>query len=83
MTVDYSDIRKLLEEIIEDSSIPKTISDELEHALKFLRDKHADPNHVKDIVIQILEGIISDPNLPVYARSQIWCAVSMLSTDET
>ena len=72
-------IVKLLDGIIDDRTIPRNIRAAAEEAKKEISEK---PDNSWDIrlssAISILDEIINDPNMPMYARTQIWNIVSML-----
>jgi len=67
----------LLEEIINDRTVPRNIKRAAEEAKKFLLGN--DPLEVRlSAAISILDEIVNDPNMPIYARTKIWNAVSIL-----
>lgn len=68
----------ILEQIVNDRTVPRNIR-------KAAEDSKAALNSDKDqlelrisTAIHILDEIINDPNMPMYTRTQIWNAVSML-----
>jgi len=71
----------LLDEIINDRTVPKNIRSAVQEAKNYLND----PN-VKDLqvrigsAINVLDEIINDPNMPMYTRTQIWNIVSLLES---
>ncbi len=75
--MDIVTINKLLDEINEDRSVPKNIRNsliEVKHHLNSDSDMAIKVNSA----VSILDEISNDPNIPVYARTQIWNIVSML-----
>jgi len=67
----------LLDQIINDRTVPKNIRAAAEQSKNVLSSK--DSAEVKiSTAISILDEIINDPNMPVYTRTQIWNVVSML-----
>jgi len=73
----YSDIIVLLEQIISDRTVPKNIRKAAEDSKTILQG--TDGEEVKiSTAIGILDEITNDPNMPMYTRTQIWNAVSML-----
>jgi hypothetical protein len=71
-------VSAILEQIVNDRTVPRNIR-------KAAEDSKAALNSDKDqlelrisTAIHILDEIINDPNMPMYTRTQIWNAVSML-----
>ncbi len=74
---DFSQIIKILDSIINDRTIPKNIRKVAEDSKAALNSN--DPLDLKiSTAIFLLEEIINDPNMPIYARTKIWNIVSML-----
>ena len=74
------DVEKIIEnmnELVEDSSVPKNIKENVEKIIKILKEDG-------DISIRIskalncLDEISDDINMQPYTRTQIWNIVSML-----
>lgn len=73
----YDEIIILLEQIIDDRTVPKNIRKAAEDSKIILSG--ADSAEVKiSTAIGILDEITNDPNMPMYTRTQIWNAVSIL-----
>jgi uncharacterized protein (UPF0147 family) len=68
----------LLEQIINDRTVPKNIRKAVEDSKAVLNDASDSPQVQISTVISILDEIINDPNMPMYTRTQIWNVVSML-----
>ena len=76
MTIE--DINKLLDEINSDRSVPRNIRASIDEAKKNLNNEKSEMDVRINSAISILEEISSDPNIPIYTRTQIWNIVSML-----
>ncbi len=74
---EFKQVFMLLDQIINDRTVPKNIRAAAEQSKNVLSSK--DSAEVKiSTAISILDEIINDPNMPVYTRTQIWNVVSML-----
>ena len=67
----------LLEQIINDRTVPKNIRKAAEDSKTALVST-GQPEVKISTAIHILDEIINDPNMPMYTRTQIWNVVSML-----
>ena len=70
-----------LKELSGDRTVPKNVRAETEGAITIL-ESSSEVNIKKASVMQILDEISNDPNLPQYTRTQIWNIVSMLEKVE-
>lgn len=70
-------ITNILEQIINDRTVPKNIRKAAEDSKAVLESNDA-PEVKISTAIHILDEIINDPNMPMYTRTQIWNVVSML-----
>ena len=66
-----------LEELKEDTSIPKNIKEKIGTIIEILKDKEDVSINVNKALHEFDE-IADDPNLQSYTRMQIWNVVSML-----
>ena len=72
-------IIKLLNEIIEDRTVPRNIRLSAEEAKRELTENTSSSWDIRlSSAISILDDIINDPNMPMYTRTQIWNVVSLL-----
>lgn len=67
----------LLEQIINDRTVPKNIRKAAEDSKASLNSTQLDEVKIST-AIHTLDEIINDPNMPLYTRTQIWNVVSML-----
>lgn len=68
----------ILEQIINDRTVPKNIRKAAEDS-KTVLSTDKDPMILRiSTAVHILDEIINDPNMPMYTRTQIWNAVSLL-----
>jgi len=74
----FQEIIEILVEIETDETVPKSMRSKVREAINFLESQ---PSEIAvDKLIQELDSLLDDPNLPVYARTQIWNAVSLLES---
>lgn len=75
--VEFDPVMKLLEDVVNDRTVPKNIRSAAEDSKNILNS--TDTIELKiSTAIHTLDGIINDPNMPMYARTKIWNVVSML-----
>jgi uncharacterized protein (UPF0147 family) len=67
----------LLDLIINDKTVPKNIRKAAEDSKNILTGENVDEVKIST-ALSILDEIINDPNMPVYARTKIWNVVSIL-----
>lgn len=67
----------LLDQIINDRTVPRNIRNAVEESKTALTGSGSEELKIST-AINILDEVINDPNMPVYTRTQIWNAVSML-----
>lgn len=78
LMVEFGPIIKLLEEIINDRTVPKNIKKAAEDSKTILNTESETLEMKISTAIYTLDEIINDPNMPMYARTKIWNVVSML-----
>ena len=80
----YAQAKTLLQEVLEEEYLPKTIQQTINQAITCLdNEKQREMDLVRDEVTGILELLINDPNLPVFIRTQIWQIISILESNQT
>lgn len=75
--MDENEIKKLLEELIDYSRIPRSIRERLEESMEFLKS----PNPLEEkvsMITGILDEAANDPNVSSSARTYIWSVMSLL-----
>ena len=75
--IDVAPVAEMIEQIVNDRSVPKNIRAVAEEAFAALNDDR-DVKVKISAAIGFLDDIINDPNMPMYTRTQIWNIVSML-----
>jgi uncharacterized protein (UPF0147 family) len=75
--VDYVPIFVLLDQIINDRTVPKNIRAAAERSKNVLTGNEAEELKIST-AIHALDEASNDPNIPVYTRTHIWNLVSML-----
>jgi len=74
---------EILENILQDPSVPRNIKNACEQALERLR-KEEEKLHIRiGAAINLLDELSQDPNLPFHTRTQIWEVASLLETAAT
>ncbi|NOZ83185.1 MAG: UPF0147 family protein [Euryarchaeota archaeon] len=76
-------ICEVLDQVIEDTSIPRNIRRAAEEAKNALMNEKEDIGVRVSSAIYILEEISNDRNLPLHARTIIWNVSSELETIKT
>lgn len=81
---DRMDIPQIIiafEALEEDRTVPKNVRLRLQSARNLLEDINGKTIEVKiDEIIQDLEDMLGDPNLPVFTRTQLFSLTSMLES---
>ncbi len=72
------ELNSMLDEIADDKTVPRNIRNMILEAKNSLNDKKLESAVKISSAISILDEVSNDPNIPVYARTQIWNIVSML-----
>lgn len=73
----------VLDQMVEDTSVPKNIRKAAEEARQTLLDSSKDLGVRVSTAIYILEEISNDRNLPLHARTIIWNVSGELETIKT
>ncbi len=74
-------VAKLLEmmkEIVDDRTVPKNIKTAVEEAMKELSNRDNELMVRINGCVSILDEIATDPNIPLYTRTQLWTIVSLV-----
>ena len=78
--VKLKQIESVLDQLAEDTSVPRNIRRGATDA-KALLNKKADALDVRVAsAIYILDELANDPNIPLHGRTQIWNIISQLET---
>jgi uncharacterized protein (UPF0147 family) len=81
--VKVKDVTATINEIMEDSALPKNIKIKLEEIVSALKDAKGKELKLKaDKCLHDLDDISSDVNLQPFVRTQLWSVVSMLEAVE-
>ena len=76
----FENVIPLIEQIVNDRSVPRNIRTKCEDSIKVLKDEKQDTAIRSNTVISTLDDISNDPNIPTYTRTQIWNIVSLLES---
>lgn len=74
---DLKQVIGILEQILNDRTVPRNIREAAESAITALSSTDARELKISTAV-HTLDEITNDPNMPMYTRTQIWNVVSML-----
>ena len=81
--VKVNDVVEVVNEIMDDPTLPKNIKIKLEEVISELKEvKQEDVKLKADKCIHELDDVSSDVNLQPFVRTQIWSIVSMLEALE-
>jgi len=75
--MDYKPVIEILDRIINDRTVPRNIREAVERAKSALNSKEEEELKINSAIIA-LDEISNDPNMPLYTRTQIWNAVTLL-----
>lgn len=70
----------LLQQIVDDNTIPRNIRKTAQEATKMLQTKNLTPGVKAANAISVVDQISQDPNMPPHTRVQLWQVVSTLET---
>ncbi len=76
----YKEIIAILDDIIEDTSIPRNIRRSITHAKETLADESKSLDVRVASAIFELDEIANDPNIPVHGRTVVYMAMGKLET---
>ena len=72
------DLVSMMREITEDRTVPRNIKKAVEEAIRELTNEENElPVRINGCV-SILDEIATDPNIPLYTRTQLWNIVSLV-----
>jgi len=74
---DLKHICEMLEEIMDDRTVPRNIRTVAEESRDVLKSEGSEELKIST-AISNLDEVINDPNMPMYTRTRIWNIVSML-----
>ncbi len=76
----YQEILEILDEVSEDTTIPRNIRRSLSHARDTLADESKSLDMRVASAIFELDEIANDPNIPVHGRTVVYMAMGKLET---
>jgi uncharacterized protein len=77
--VEVTEVSAMLDNLVNDTSIPKNIRRALSEAKSRL-DSVEDKSVKISAAIYVIESIAEDINMPAHARTQVWAIMSALET---
>ena len=75
--MDYRSVIEILDRIINDRSVPRNIREAVEKAKNALIERGEEEMKINSAIVT-LDEISNDPNMPLFTRTQIWNAVTLL-----
>ena len=76
----FENIIPLIQQIVNDRTVPRNIRTKCEDSIKILQNEKEDLAVRVNSVISAMDDISNDPNVPTYTRIQIWNIVSTLES---
>jgi hypothetical protein len=76
----FEEVLPLIEQIINDRTVPRNIRTKCEESIEILKDEGQDIAIRINTVISSMDDISNDPNIPMYTRTQVWNIVSILES---
>ncbi|MFP4116734.1 MAG: UPF0147 family protein [Candidatus Aenigmatarchaeota archaeon] len=70
----------MLEQVSEDSSVPRNIQQECKECIEILKDDDEELSVRINSCTSKLDDVANDANIPMYTRTQVWNIVSMLES---
>lgn len=77
--IDTNELLLVISQIEEDATVPKNIKTKVKEINTILHE-NIDIAVKSSKILQVLDEISDDPNMPTYTRTQIWSIVSLLET---
>ncbi len=75
--MDYKPVIEILDRIINDRTVPRNIREAVRRAKNALNGREEEELKINSAIVA-LDEISNDPNMPLYTRTQIWNAVTLL-----
>ena len=77
--MNINEILSVVSQIEQDSTVPKNVKTKIKEIIAILQ-QDLDAAVKSNKILQELDDIADDPNMPTYTRTQIWSIVSALET---
>lgn len=74
-------VMSILDTILEDRTVPKNIKAVIENSKTTLMSQEDNLELKVSSVVNELDSLMADPNMPIYTRTQIWNLVSLLEEE--
>jgi uncharacterized protein len=78
MSDKLNDVKEALNEMLDDSAVPKNVKLKLQSTLKALSDNSDDVSLRVNKALNELDELTEDINIESFTRTQLWNIVSML-----
>ncbi len=76
----YNEILEIMNELAEDTTIPRNIRKSITHTRETLEDKNREMDVRVASAIYELDEIVNDPNIPVHGRTIAYTIIGKLET---
>ncbi len=76
----FEEVSEILTYIMENNTVPRNIRRVAEESKDILSNEDEDVTVRASTVIELLDNISNDPNIPVHARTLIWEILSKLES---
>ena len=76
----FEEVSEILTYIMENNTVPRNIRRVAEESKDILSNEDEDVTVRASTVIELLDNISNDPNIPVHARTLIWENLSKLES---
>ena len=74
------EILEVLTQIKDDDTVPRNVREKINTAMLALNEDNKELDVKINKSLQELDEVSDDPNLPIYARTQLWNVVSLLES---
>ncbi len=72
------DLVEMMQSIIDDRTVPKNIRKAVEEAIRELKNTDNELSVRINGCVSILDEVTTDPNIPLYTRTELWNIVSLV-----
>ena len=79
MTEQLDDVKRMLGELREDTSVPRNVRNKIEGIMSDIGNNDCNMDIKVSRLLNELEEISEDPNLPSYIRNEILMGIGLLS----
>jgi len=74
----FNNVKEALKELIEDSDVPRNLREKLKNMITYINSTEEHDDLKANKLLQELEELSSDINVPTFIRTQLWSVSSLL-----